>query len=69
MRKGELWVECCWADEVVLVEITSIFWVGKTEHIEGIFISGPKIGDERNWDWRTFERRFKRLNMFNKEII
>ena len=69
MEKGELWVEWRRTNHLVLVEITSIFWLGKTEHVEGIVVSGPKIGEKETWDWRMFQRRFKKLNMFNKEKI
>jgi len=69
MKKGDLWVEWRRSDQLVLLEITSIFWLGKTQHVEGIFVSGPVMGKSKSWDWRMFERRFKKLNMFNEEKV
>ena len=64
MKKGELWVEWKRTNHLVLVEITSDFQLEKSEHVEGVIISGPGAGDSISWNQKLFRNRFKRLDLF-----
>ena len=74
MNRGELWVEWRRTNHLVLVEITDTslcrFHRGPDRQIvEGVIVSGPKIGDAKSWDYEIFKRRFKKINIFNKGHI
>ena len=69
MKKGELWVEWRRTNHLVIVEITSDFLFGQSDHVEGVVISGPSAGESVSWKQKMFRNRFKRIDLFGKEII